>query len=251
MAGPQQGLPDRIVAFDLETTGIGHDEHRIVEVAFILLDASLEELDRWQALVDPGRPIPTQATEVHGITDQDVAGEPGFDHIAPVVQALVDDAILMAYNHAFDKDFLHAELVRAGGHGIGKRHPFIDPMEHFRQHVPHTGNKLTEAVEHYLGRDLKGAHRAIHDTEAMVEVFRCQWETHPEMGTSLEDVLVEHKDWLDPGRKVYQDAAGVARFGFGKHTGEPVTENESYAQWMLGADFDDGTKQVLRDLLER
>lgn len=238
------------MAFDLETTGLDPETDRIVEFAFILLDAGLEELDRWHGLIHPGRPIPTSASDVHGITDQDVADHPRFDHVAPLVQTLVDDAILMAYNHGFDKAFLHAELVRAGGHGIADKHPFIDPMEHFKRFEPTTRNTLGHSVEHYLGRDLDGAHRAIHDTQAMVEVFCCQWETHPQMGTSLEDVLVEHKDWLDPGRKVYRDAAGTARFGFGKHTGQPVAENQSYAEWMLGADFDEATKRVLREHLD-
>ncbi|MDX1612277.1 MAG: hypothetical protein R3185_07900, partial [Candidatus Thermoplasmatota archaeon] len=126
----------------------------------------------------------------------------------------------------------------------------IDPMEPFKRYVPNTRNSLGEAVSYYLGRDLDGAHRAIHDTVAMVEVFRAQWETHPEMGTSLADAIVEHRDYLDPGQKLYRDEAGVARFAFGKHAGSPILENRRYAQWMLGADFPEATKQSLREILD-
>lgn len=238
----------RIVAFDLETTGRDPASDRIVEFAFITLDRNLEELDRWGELVDPGCPIPEGASEVHGITDEDVEGQRAFAYYAPLVQAMVDDAILMAYNHEFDKGFLHHELTRLGGHGLRERHPFIDPYWLFKQHGPDARRRLVDASQHYLGRDLDGAHRALDDTEAMVDVFRVQREVHG-VGPSIEDALVPHLDWIDDDRKLYRDKAGIARFGFGKHEGEPIREHESYAEWMLGADFDEVTKDELRRVL--
>lgn len=244
-----RGRGSKIVAFDLETTGLDPDEHRIVEFAFVVLDDDLEELDRWDQLVDPGRPIPEDATDVHGITDGDVAGCPSFASLGPLVQATIDDAVLMAYNHGFDRDFLHAELVRAGGYGVADGHPFIDPMVHFKRHVPTSPNKLSAAVEHYLGEPLEDAHRALADTQAMVEVFRAMQRTHPELSGSIEDAIVEERDWLDAGRKLYRDERGEICFGFGKHEGQPVHRHEDYAEWMLGADFDDDTVQRLREAL--
>ena len=60
-----------LVILDTETTGL-YDPARIVDIAVttaagdVLLDT----------LVDPGVPIPPEATAVHGITDADVAGKP-------------------------------------------------------------------------------------------------------------------------------------------------------------------------------
>lgn len=242
---------DRVVAFDLETTGLDATSHRIVEFSLIVLDRELEELDRWSEVLDPGMPIPQQATEVHGLSDADVAGKRTFQQIAPVLQAIIDDAVLMAYNHSFDKGFLHAELVRAGGYGILETHPFIDPMHFFKRHVPDTRNTLTEAVAYYLGQDLENAHRAEQDTEAMVEVFRVQRVQHPDAGPEIEDALVPYRRWLDPDRKLYEDAQGTVRYGFGKHDGHPVVQHPGYAEWMIGADFKPETKKLLREVLDQ
>ncbi len=241
---------DRVVAFDLETTGLDPSTDRIVEFAFILLDRDLDELDRWTDIVNPGRPIPPEASNVHGITDQDVQDAPPFHHVAPLVQRLVDDSILMAYNHEFDITFLNAELQRAGGPGIPPKAPAIDPMVHFRRHHPDTSNRLEHAVQHYLDAPLEGAHRAIHDTAAMVDVFKAMRRVHPALSQSLTDALVEPKEWIDEDKKLYADEEGTIRYGFGKHDGEPVLDHRSYAEWMLTADFPEETKARLREVLQ-
>lgn len=245
------GAPDleRVVAFDLETTGLDPRDDRIVEFAFLVLDVDLHELDRWSSLVDPGIKIPRKASEIHGITAEDVDGAPTFEHLAPVVQALVDDAALMAYNHEFDVEFLDAELVRAGRSGIPDGVPTIDPMWHFKRHHPDTSNRLEHAVQHYLDRTLEGAHRAVHDTAAMVDVFRAMQRVHPDLDGSLEEAFVEPREWVDEDNKLYADEQGVIRFGFGKHEGQPVREHEAYAEWMLDADFPEETKARLREVL--
>ncbi len=240
---------DRIVAFDLETTGLEPESHRIVEFAFIVLDGELEELDRWHELVHPGIPIPADATEIHGIRDDDVTDARPFATVAPFVQSMLDDAVLMAYNHDFDRSFLHAELTRCGGPGILDEVAFIDPLIHFRRFVRDTPNTLEQAVAHYTGSPLNGAHRAIHDTEAMVDVFRCQIHEHAELGSSIEDFLVPHRAWLDPARKLFEGPGGQTCYGFGKHEGKPVAQHPKYAKWMLGADFDAETKRLLREAL--
>lgn len=242
---------DRVLAFDLETTGLDPHQDRIVEFAFILLGASLDEIDRWSELINPQVPIPPEASQVHGITDDDVATAPAFDHVAPVVQALIDDAVLMAYNHEFDVEFLDAELQRAGGPGIPPGTPAIDPMLHFREHHPDTSNRLEHAVQHYLDEPLNGAHRAIHDTEAMVEVFHAMRRVHPSLSHDLSDALVKPRDWVDEDRKLYADNKGVIRYGFGKHEGDPVRDHESYAEWMLESDFPEETKARLREIIAR
>lgn len=248
-AARQDARPTRVVAFDLETTGLDPKEDRVVEFAFIVLDDELEELDRWCELVDPGRPIPRDASQVHGITDDDVAEAPRFTTLAPLVQAMIDDTILMAYNHEFDREFLDAELVRAGGPGIADQTPAIDPMVHFKRHHPDTSNRLAHAVQHYLDETLEDAHRAIHDTAAMVDVFRAMQRVHPDLSGSLADAIVERRDWVDDEKKLYADEDGVVRFGFGKHEGDPVRRHERYAEWMLGADFPEETKARLREVL--
>jgi DNA polymerase III subunit epsilon len=68
--------------FDLETTGVRIGRDRIVQIGIVrLLPGGGRE--RYQTLVRPGIPIPPEATEVHGITDADVADAPPLGgHVA-------------------------------------------------------------------------------------------------------------------------------------------------------------------------
>ena len=71
-------LKNPIVFFDLETTGINVASDRIVEISYLRVDLNGNETSR-TIRVNPGMPIPPKATEIHGITDEDVKDAPGFN----------------------------------------------------------------------------------------------------------------------------------------------------------------------------
>ena len=58
---------------DTETTGLG-DDAEIVEIAVVDSQGSIV----FDSLVKPSRPIPREASDIHGITNAAVAGAPGF-----------------------------------------------------------------------------------------------------------------------------------------------------------------------------
>ncbi|HUK64216.1 MAG TPA: 3'-5' exonuclease, partial [Dongiaceae bacterium] len=67
---------ERVVVVDTETTGMSPAEgHALVEVATVVLENGTIG-ETWSSLVRPGRPIPPDASAVHGITDAMVAGAP-------------------------------------------------------------------------------------------------------------------------------------------------------------------------------
>lgn len=87
---------------DTETTGLDL-QAAIVEIA-ILDRAGAVLLD---TLVKPAMPIPAAATEIHGITDADVAGAPAWNTIGPQVAELLAGRLLIAHNGAFDERLLY------------------------------------------------------------------------------------------------------------------------------------------------
>lgn len=237
-----------ILAFDLETTGLNPETDRIVEFCFIEMDADLNELSRWHQRVNPGVPIPAETTAIHGIRDEDVANEPSFAEFVDKVESLLANHTLMAYNHGFDMNTIHYELVRHGGKGLDMSHPVIDPLVIFRAHHPHS---LSGAVRQYLDEEMQDAHTAVADTEAMVRVFKSQMVTHQLEGGPMDQVVKRDRVFLDRAKRFYEDASGVVRFGFGKHRHEPVEPNIAYVQWMLAKDFAEDTKEVGRKLVDR
>lgn len=259
----------RVVAFDLETTGLDTLTARIIEFCFIELDGELRELGAWSELVHPDIPIPADSVRIHGITDAMVHGKPTFRHFAPRVQALVQDAVLVAHNHKFDLEILSRELQRAGQPGLKPSHPCIDTQ---RVESFVNSHSLAETYRRYVGAEFDGAHRSRADTTATVEVLRRQRATHVhKLPGDLEGLLVanlerrarpdrEQKDWLDHGRRFYADAGKVFRFGFGKYRDCPVlnvhqcskdprgaeASHSDYLAWMRDkGDFPDDVKALV------
>ena len=62
---------ERVLAFDLETTGISTSRDRIVQLALIGSDIDGTEIS-YDQLVNPRRSIPYESQRIHGISDSDV-----------------------------------------------------------------------------------------------------------------------------------------------------------------------------------
>ena len=95
----------KFVAFDLETTGIKPQEDMIVEVGAVLFDGS-DPIKTYGALIDPGRPIPPDASAVNGITDEMVRGKPRIADVLADFADFCGELPLVAHNAPFDYKFL-------------------------------------------------------------------------------------------------------------------------------------------------
>lgn len=94
------------VVLDTETTGL-HGAY-LVEIAVVAVDGTVL-LD---TLVDPGMPIPAEATAIHGITDEMVAGQPRFGDVLPALTAALLGRRVVIYNAGFDRGIVRTELER-------------------------------------------------------------------------------------------------------------------------------------------
>jgi DNA polymerase-3 subunit epsilon len=99
----------KFIAFDLETTGTKPSEDMIVEIGAVRFEDHCV-IERFCTLVDPGVPIPMDASAVNGITDDMVRGKP---HIADVLRTFAEfcgDLPLVAHNAPFDFKFLMEDV---------------------------------------------------------------------------------------------------------------------------------------------
>lgn len=94
---------------DLETTGLTPGLDRVVEISIVRIEPDGSADLALDTLVDPERPM--AGTELHGITDADVASAPTFRDLSAHVLAALDGAVLVSYNVYFDLRFLLAELA--------------------------------------------------------------------------------------------------------------------------------------------
>lgn len=98
----QHAIAHGAVVLDTETTGLNYDDE-IVEVAVVDAPGTLQ----FSALVKPSKPIPPDATAIHGITNEMVAQARTWPEIWPTVKEIVGARSLFAYNSDFD-----ARMVR-------------------------------------------------------------------------------------------------------------------------------------------
>lgn len=93
----QQCLNRNCLILDTETTGLGDDDE-IVEIAII--DASGKAL--LNTLLRPSKPIPAEATAIHGITNEMVKDAPTWPEIGPQMCRLISGKAMAIYNADYD-----------------------------------------------------------------------------------------------------------------------------------------------------
>lgn len=174
---------ERIALLDVETTGLDPLVDRVVEVALIILDgvgSVIEEVD-W--LVNPGRPIPPEATAIHKITDEDVAGEGTWQEVGCELGAQLEMhevTICAAYNRRFDRAMIGAEYLRTAAtlpmpRWLYAEAPWIDPLVWARVAYPNArgkGKMKLEAVAERLGVPQGPAHSAWGDVITLGHVLK-------------------------------------------------------------------------------
>ncbi len=249
---------DRPLAiFDLETTGIDPDKDRIVQIAIIRVEPDGRR-KTFETLVNPGVPIPPEASKVHGIHDSDVQDMPTFSQIRPEVEEYLRDAALGGFNSInFDTPLLVAELKRCEGEldltGVRQ----VDAMRIF-----HTKERrdLTAAYRFYCDKELVGAHSALADTSATLDILDAQlgrYEDVPKEIEALHTYCNPHEGkYVDRRRKFLWNDSEEAVFTFGKYKNQSLNEvckdqkGRGYLEWMLGKDFNEEVKDILRSALD-
>lgn len=245
-------MTPRVVWFDLEGTGVDPYRARIIEICMISDDG--RELE---TRVNPGVPIPAEASAVHGITDADVQDAPTFAEIAGEVQELVSGAVLAGYNsRRYDVPILDAELRRAGAPGLPRDElgridvPEIDLFAIWSNLEP---RNLASAARRFAGVELVNAHSASADTRVLPDVLRglC-FEFGLDADNLPELVKLSVRDGaVDRDGKFVIDENGVVVFNFGQKRGTPVQWEPGLLDWMLGRDFSPETKAFARLFLEQ
>lgn len=237
-----------ICFFDLETTGIDIAKDKIVEISILkVYPNGNKESKTW--LVNPGRPIPKQASDVHGITDEKVANEPLFKELAPQIYNMIKDSDLAGFNSdRFDIPLLAEELLRAEIDFDMKNRVAVDIQTIFHKKEERT---LSAAYKFYCGKTLDNAHSASADTEATYEIFKSQLERYDDLPTDIRSLseYTSRKKSVDFAGFIALNEEGKEIFSFGKYKGmlvEEILEKDlGYYAWIQNADFPLYTKKVL------
>lgn len=226
-------MPLRTIFYDTETTGIRSEKDRIIEIA------AYDPLNEttFEKLVNPGCPIPPDATAIHHITNEMVAAAPAFsDVMSEFVEFCQGDVVLIAHNNdGFDYHFLKAEFGRCS-----RAMPpwkFLDSLKwarRYRRDLPrHTLQFLREIYQ----IPANNAHRALDDVVVLHKIFSYMTDDLP-----IEEVFA----LLNTPRE-------LQHMPFGKHQGMPLKNlPKDYVKWLAGSGaFDKPDNQELKLSLEK
>lgn len=244
----QLKLTKPLIFFDLETTGINITHDRIVEISIIRVSPSGEE----KALtfrINPGMPIPPEATQIHHISDSDVAQAPTFKEKAQELANLFKGCDIAGFNSVrFDIPMLSEEFNRAGVKFDFTKARFIDVQTIFHKREQ---RNLSAAYRFYCGKELTGAHGAAADTRATYEVLMAQYDRYPDLPHDIETLSqysAQNRNVDLMGRIIFNDR-NQETINFGKYKGTPVEEvlakDPGYYSWIMRGDFAQNTKDIL------
>lgn len=161
----------RLVAFDVETTGVDVESDRIVTAAIAVCGGGLET-ETLELLADPGVEISEEAAGVHGVTTERARAEgaPARVVVAAVLEALrsytATGSPIVAFNARFDLTILDREARRHGLEPLGDV-VVVDPLvidkwlDRYRK-----GSRKLEAICATYGAGLDQAHDAAADALA-------------------------------------------------------------------------------------
>jgi len=156
---------------DTETTGINKQRDKLVEISLIVFKPfEYKYFKVFDALINPGIPIPPTAQKIHGITDAMVKSEKDIKDLFPEVIDIIGEYPLIAHNAAFDMTFLNviSDYLKI---------PFktdnlvFDSLVLAREAWKNTRHNLDDLAV-FLGLEWNGKHhRSIIDCQMTIKVF--------------------------------------------------------------------------------
>ena len=244
--------------FDLETTGLDVKTDRIVEIAIIRYSpdgSTLEKVYRF----NPGIPIPPEVTEIHGITNEDVADAPTFASRAVELVGILGNSDLAGFNlRKFDLPLLIEEFKRPGIPFAVAGRRIIDAQMIYHKEEP---RNLAGAYRFYTGDTLENAHSALADTRATAAVFRGQIERYADLPKDVAG-LHDYCDEIEAEGGFFKkhESAGEGSawiFQKGKFKGQTVEavagsrRGYGYLEWMFRLDdLSDADRKIVKEALK-
>jgi DNA polymerase III epsilon subunit-like protein len=182
----------RFAVVDVETTGARPERGgRVIEVAVAILEDGTVHL-AYEAVLDPGSPIPVWVTRLTGLSERDVVGRPRFQDVATDLRRTLEDGVFVAHNARFDWRHLAAEWAAAGATAPAGRP--LCTVRLTRRLVPELRHRGLDQVSAFFGVENPARHRAFGDALATAQILRALLRRASERGLETLADLVDLHD---------------------------------------------------------
>lgn len=247
-------LEKPIAFIDVETTGTNPYSDRVVELSILKIHPDGKE-EYKSHRVNPGVPIPAEATVVHHITDDDVAEESEFRQYANSVRDFLEGCDIAGFNVIkFDLPCLETEFARAGVEFSRKDRYLIDSMVIFHQRER---RDLQAAYRKYCSGDMDNVHCAEEDAKAAAQVLDGQLELYGDLPRDVAGLgglcYAVAENYIDAeGKFEWVDGEAVCTFSKdnkGRLLKDIAAENPGFLTWILDRDFSPEVKDIVAKAL--
>lgn len=218
---------------DIETTGLDARTDAIVELAWAIMTGDGTVASSNSTLINPGRPIPADASRIHGITDSEVAGAPTLEEVINEHPELTTPVLpAVCHNASFDSAFLSRSKAFVRGNPR-----FLCTLRLAENLVPGLPSYRLDFLCDHLGLapavEASVPHRAASDVAVTCTLLKKLIDTYLTQG------------YGDDIEELFRMAV-IQRMPFGKHQGRRLDEiPPDYIEWLLGRDIDDDLRAGL------
>ncbi|HST36907.1 MAG TPA: DNA polymerase III subunit epsilon [Allosphingosinicella sp.] len=162
----------REIIFDTETTGLspaGGD--RMVEIGCVEMFNRVETGRTFHSYFNPGRPMPSEAEAVHGLSDRFLSDKPNFHDVCEDLLEFIGDSPLVAHNAAFDFGFINHELGVCGRPQVCTTR-MVCTLTLARQKFPGAKHSLDALCTRFgVDRSQRIKHGALLDAQLLAQVY--------------------------------------------------------------------------------
>jgi DNA polymerase-3 subunit epsilon len=227
---------DKILWFDVETTGVDTNSDRVCELSIIITDLDLSNRVDHHWYINPTKPSCKEALSKHGLTDDFLLNYPRFEEKAHEILSLIKEhKFIGGYNILkFDIPIMLEELARCDKSWNFHDHIYIDP---YKTLIKHESRTLESVYKRFIGKELENAHSAASDVNATIEIFP-KIINYFDIQNISEEFTIFDKSQVDVYGHLYFDENEILTFGFGKkHKGESVQsvieKDIDYIFWVI------------------
>ncbi len=172
---------------DLETTGLRTRADRIIEAGAVKVRNGAV-VERFEALINPGRKLTEQIVELTGIRNEELAEAPGIEQVLPGLIDFIGTDTLVGHRILFDYSFIKRAAVNQN---LIFEKEAIDTLALARKFLPDLESRRLPFLCRHFGIP-HHAHRALQDAEATAALYE-----------KLRELYGNEKDFT-PRKLVYQ-----------------------------------------------
>jgi DNA polymerase-3 subunit epsilon len=162
----------REIVFDTETTGLSPlNGDRVVEIGCVEMFNRCETGRSFHSYFNPGRSMPIEAENVHGLSERFLSDKPVFADVVEELLAFIGEAPMIAHNASFDFGFINHELGACGRPSVCMTR-MVDTLAIARQKFPGAKHSLDALCSRFgVDRSQRIKHGALLDAQLLAQVY--------------------------------------------------------------------------------